>query len=101
MPAHLPLDSAALAAFRQKHHMRRLALLGSVLREDFRANSDVDVLVTFDPAHIPGRLRLGQMQAELPPLLGQHPVDWVTEKFLNPRIRSQVLAAAEVVYAEG
>jgi hypothetical protein len=76
------------------------SLFGSVLRDDFRAASDVDVLIEFDPDHVPGFIRLGQLEDELSALLGGRKVDLVTPKFLNRYIRTQVLADAEVQYAE-
>jgi predicted nucleotidyltransferase len=71
-------------------------LFGSALRDDFRADSDVDVLVEFDPAHIPG-LEFFSMQDELSAMLGRK-VDLNTPKFLSPYFRDEVLAEAEVLY---
>ena len=93
----LGLPSAAITEFCRRHHIRRLALFGSVLRDDFRPDSDVDVLVEFDPAHIPG-LEFFAMQDELSALLGRK-VDLNTPKFLSPDFRDEVLAEAEVLYA--
>ena len=59
-----------VADFCQQHHIRKLALFGSVLREDFRAESDVDVLVEFEPGHVPGFVRLANMEFGLGRLLG-------------------------------
>ncbi len=89
-----------LAEFCRRHHIRKLALFGSVLRDDFQPESDIDVLVEFDPAHIPGFAFI-RVQDELSELLGGHEVDLVTPEFLNRRIRERVLAEAEVQYAEG
>jgi len=88
-----------IAEFCRKYHIRKLALFGSVLREDFRPDSEVDVLVEFEPGQVVG-LRLIQIEEELSQLLGGHKVDVVTSKFLNRRIRDRVLANAEVQYAE-
>jgi predicted nucleotidyltransferase len=66
-----------------------------VLRGDFSPDSDIDVLVEFEPGHTPG-LALIRMQDELSFLLGGHKVDLVTPKFLHPRIRERVLAEMEV-----
>lgn len=98
--ARIDVPKDKVADFCRKHHIRKLALFGSVLREDFRPDSDVDVLVEFEPGQVVG-LRLIQMEEELSQLLGGHRVDLVTPKFLNRRIRNRVLAAAEVQYAEG
>ena len=81
--------------------MRRLALYGSVLREDFRPDSDIDVLVEFQPGRTCG-LGIIAMEQELSALLGGgHKVDIVSAKYLNPRLRDQILGTAEVQYAEG
>lgn len=77
-----------------------MALFGSVLREDFNPDNDIDVLVEFEPGHVPG-LALIRMQDELSALLGGRQVDLVTPKFLHPRIRDQVLAEMEIQYAQG
>ena len=85
-----------IAAFCRKHHIRRLAFFGSVLRDDFGPDSDVDVLVEFEPRHIPGLAFFG-MERELSELLG-HRVDLSTPGFLSPHFRHEVLAEAEVQY---
>jgi len=89
-----------LVAFCQRNHIRKLALFGSVLRGDFRSDSDVDVLVEFETGQVPG-LAIIRMQDELSAIFGGRSVDLVTPKFLNHRIRTQVLAEAQVEYAEG
>jgi hypothetical protein len=91
------ISKSELSAFCRRNAIRRLAFFGSVLRDDFRPGSDVDVLVEFQPGHTPG-LALIRMQDELSALLGGRPVDLVTPGFLNPRIRAHVLAEAEVQY---
>ena len=101
MSIQLALPREEITAFCRRHHIRRLAFFGSVLREDFRPDSDVDVLVEFEPEHVPGFLRLHDIEQELSGLLGGRRVDLVTEKFLNRRIRDRILASAEVRYAEG
>ncbi len=98
MTAHLTVDRAKLAEFCRRHHIRRLALFGSVLREDFGQDSDVDVLVEFDPEHVPG-LAFFDMQDELSELLGRK-VDLNTPQCLSRYYRDEVLAEAEVQYAE-
>jgi len=90
-----------IADFCRRHHIRRLAFFGSVLRDDFRPDSDIDVLVEFEPQHVPGFIGLYDLETELSTLLGGHRVDLVTRGFLNRRIRQRVLADAEVAYAEG
>ena len=93
---HIPDDE--IAAFCRRHHIRRLALFGSVLRDDFRPDSDVDVLVEFEPGHTPGLAFFSmQQQDELSQILG-HPVDLNTPAFLSDYFREQVIAEADVRY---
>lgn len=87
-----------IADFCRRNQIRRLALFGSVLREDFRPDSDVDVLVEFKPEARVGFMALGRMQRELAALLGR-PVDLVPREGLKPKIREIVLSSAEEVYA--
>ena len=100
MRARIPIDREKIADFCRRNHIRRLALFGSVLREDFRPDSDIDVLVEFEAGHVPG-LAFIRLEQELSRLLGGRRVDLVTPKFLNERIRDRVLGDAEVQYAEG
>jgi predicted nucleotidyltransferase len=95
--ARISIDSERLAEFCRRHHIRKLALFGSVLREDFGPDSDVDVLVEFEPDHVPG-LAFVSMEAELAEML-ERKVDLNTPGFLSPYFRDRVLAEAEVQYA--
>ena len=97
----ISLPKEKIQDFCRRHHIRKLAVFGSVLRDDFRSESDIDVLVEFDPNHTPGFIGLHEMERELSRLVGGRKIDLVTAKFLNPRIRERVLATAEVQYAEG
>ena len=97
MNPRISIDRDAVSAFCQRHYIARLALFGSVLRDDFGPESDVDVLVEFEPGHVPG-LGFMSMERELSGLLHGRRVDLITPKFLNPRIRQQVLAAAQPLY---
>lgn len=91
----------SLAQFCRRHHIRKLSLFGSVLTDEFRADSDLDVLVEFEPGHTPG-LAIIDLERELAELLGgEHKVDIVNEKYLNPRLRQRILETAQVQYAEG
>ena len=94
---HLVIDRDAVTAFCQRRGIARLALFGSALRDDFGPDSDVDVLVEFQPGHVPG-LDFVSMERELSGLLHGRRVDLVTPKFLNVRIREQVLRDAEPLY---
>jgi predicted nucleotidyltransferase len=93
---HIPIPREAIAAFCRRHHIRRLALFGSVLRDDFGPHSDVDVLVEFEPDHVPGLDFFG-MQDELSELLGRR-VDLNTPGFLSPYFRDSVLKSAATLY---
>lgn len=92
------LPKEQIAAFCEKYHIRKLSLFGSVLRDDFRDDSDVDVLIEFEPGHSAGLMTLSRMQDELSDMLNGHEVDLLTAGFLNRRIRDRVLASAEVQY---
>jgi predicted nucleotidyltransferase len=89
-----------IADFCRRHHIRRLSLFGSVLREDFRPDSDVDVLVEFQPGQTPG-WEIVDLEEELSGLFGGRRIDLVNPKYLNPRLRDRVLNSAVVQYAEG
>ena len=69
--SRLAFDREAIASFCRRHHIRRLALFGSVLRDDFRPDSDIDVLVDFDPRHPVGLIRLAGIERELGSLIGR------------------------------
>ena len=97
VPARIPIDSQRLADFCRLHHIRKLALFGSVLRDDFGPLSDVDVLYEFEPGHEPG-WAIESVQEELSQLIGRR-VDLVPLKYLSARIRDRILAGAEMQYA--
>lgn len=85
-----------IAEFCRRHHVRKLAFFGSVLRDDFRPDSDVDVLVEFEPGQTPGLAFFG-MQDELSDLLGRR-VDLNTPGCLSPHFRNRVAQEAETLY---
>ena len=89
-----------LDAFCRRRHIRWLAFFGSVLTDRFRPDSDVDVLVEFEPGHAPG-WAIVDIEDELSALLGGRKVDLLVRQDLNRWIRDRVLAEAEVQYAEG
>ena len=96
--SRFPLDASEIAAFCRKHHIRKLSLFGSVLRDDFGPESDVDVLVEFDDGHVPG-FGFVRIQDELSQLLGGRRVDLVTPRALSPFLRERVLSSAAIQYA--
>ena len=86
-----------IAAFCRRHHIRRLSLFGSVLRDDFRSDSDIDVLVEFEPGHTPGFAFIS-MQDELSQILGRK-VDLNTPQCVSRHFRGRVVAESETQYA--
>ena len=98
MSPRIFVDRQKVAEFCRKHHIRKLALFGSVLREDFRADSDVDVLVEFRTGKTPGLLGLSRMERNLSAILGRR-VDLRTPGELSKYFRDEVLSQAEVGYA--
>jgi predicted nucleotidyltransferase len=94
--ARIIIDREKISDFCRRHHIRKLALFGSVLREDFNPESDVDVLVEFEQGHVPG-LAFFSMERELSEILN-HKVDLNTPQFLSPYFRDHVLAEAEAQY---
>ena len=97
MSARIPIERQKIADFCRRHHIQKLALFGSVLRDDFRPDSDVDVLVEFEPTHVPGLAFFG-MEMELSEILGRK-ADLHTPGFLSRYFRDEVLSIAEVQYA--
>jgi predicted nucleotidyltransferase len=95
----LPTDT--VAEFCRCHHIRKLALFGSVLRDDFKPDSDVDVLVEFEPGHVPGFFGLFDMEEELSSVFGGKKVDLRTPQDLSRYFRDNVVAHAEVLYVRG
>jgi len=97
MAAKIQIDRKKIAEFCRRNHVRKLSLFGSVLRDDFGSDSDVDVLVEFEPGHVPG-LSFLSMEEELSKILGRK-ADLNTSGFLSPYFREQVLSEAEEHYA--
>lgn len=89
-----------IADFCRQNGVRRLSLFGSILREDFRPDSDVDVLVEFEPGRSPGLLRMAGLELELSAMLG-HEVDLRTPAELSRYFRDDVLRSCRVQYAQG
>ena len=96
----IKVDKGRLGEFCRQRHITRLSLFGSVLRDDFASDSDVDVLVDFEEGHTPGFLRVAQIERELSMLLDNRRVDLRTFQDLSRYFRKEVLAAAEVQYAQ-
>ncbi|HZG53811.1 MAG TPA: nucleotidyltransferase family protein [Pyrinomonadaceae bacterium] len=97
---NIKVASDEIGEFCRRHHIRKLAFFGSVLRSDFRPDSDIDVLVEFEAGHVPGFLQLAGVERELSGLLGNRKVDLRTPQDLSLYFRDEVLASAEVQYAQ-
>lgn len=91
------LPQAAVAEFCRRHHIRRLSLFGSILRDDFGPESDVDVLVEFEPGKVPGFFTLSAMQRELAEIVGRR-VDLRTPGELSKYFRDEIVTSADVQY---
>ena len=97
--ANIEFPKKEIAIFCKKHHILKLALFGSALRADFKPDSDVDVLVEFEPGKTPGFFKIFDMERELSGLIGDRKVDMRTPKDLSRHFRDRVLASAVVQYA--
>jgi len=98
MNKEISVQKEKLAEFCRGHHISRLAVYGSVLRGDFAPESDVDVLVDFEPGCTPGFFKLFEMQEELSGLFGGRRIDLRTPQDLSRYFRDEVIANAEVHY---
>jgi predicted nucleotidyltransferase len=96
MRPHIRVDDSDIAAFCRKNHICRLAFFGSVLRGDFGPDSDIDILIEFEPGHVPG-LTFFALQDELGQMLGRR-VDLHTPASLSRYFRDQILREAEPAY---
>jgi predicted nucleotidyltransferase len=101
MNKEIVFSKEALASFCRERGIRRLAVFGSALRNDFLPKSDIDLLVEFDPSRIPGLFGIARIERELSSLFGGRKVDLRTPEDLSRYFRQQVLAEAEVQYAAG
>ena len=91
----IPKDK--IADFCKQNQVRRLSLFGSILREDFGPDSDIDILVEFEPGTRMGLIRLSGLEIELGKIIGRK-VDLNTPGFLSKHFRDQILAEADVQY---
>lgn len=94
----IDIPEGRIAAFCRAHGICRLSIYGSLLRDDFNDNSDVDILVEFGPEAAPSLLDLGAMQLELCEIIGRQ-VDLKTPEFLSPFVRERVRREARIQYA--
>ncbi len=96
--ARLDFDVRSLEAFCRRVHIRRLALFGSALSGEVGPGSDVDLLVEFEEGHVPGLLRVAEMELELAALMGVEQVDLRTYEDLSRYFRDEVRATAKALY---
>ena len=99
MPLKMHIERETLELFCRRNHIRWFALFGSVIRDDFGPESDVDALVEFDPLHVPGLFGVARMERELSELFGGRHVELRTPDDLSRYFRQEVVASAEVLYA--
>lgn len=97
--ARIIIDHEAVAKFCRENHIRKLSLFGSVLRDDFGPESDVDLLVEFEPGREPGLISLSGMELDLSPFFGERKIDLRTSADLSRYFRDQVVSTAEGIYA--
>jgi predicted nucleotidyltransferase len=97
MAIQISIDPRAIADFCQRHHIRTLGVFGSALRDDFGPDSDVDLLVEFEPGHVPGLISLAGMELELEDIVGR-PVDLPTLGGLSRYFRESVAATVQPLY---
>jgi len=88
----------AITEFCHSHHISRLAIFGSALRDDFGSQSDIDVLVNFEAGHVPGFFALFDMEEQLSEIFGGRKVDLRTPEDLSRYFRDEVIKTAEVQY---
>jgi predicted nucleotidyltransferase len=95
----IAVNEVKLADFCRRNHIRRLSFFGSVLRDDFGPDSDIDALVEWEPGHVPG-WEVVTISEELGDLFGGRPVDLVSPRFLKPQLRDEILSSARVYYEQ-
>lgn len=100
MAKEFHIDREGLANFCGRNHIAKLAFFGSVLRDDFSLDSDIDVLIDFEVGHVPGLIRVAQLERELSSLLGNRRVDLRTSQDLSRYFRNEVVATARVEYVQ-
>jgi predicted nucleotidyltransferase len=98
--AKIEIPRERIAEFCRKHHIRKLSFFGSVISDHFTQESDVDVLVEFEPGQVVGLIRLAGMELELSEIIGRK-VDLRTPADLSRYFREEVLSSAEIQYAKG
>ncbi len=99
MPPKIDIDTKALSEFCRKHHIRKMWLFGSVLRDDFSDDSDVDVLYQFEDGHSVG-WEIVTIGDQLSEIIGRR-VDFIPEKYLKPRVRNHRMFQKQILFDDG
>ena len=99
--AQVKLNKEQIAAFCREKHIKRLSVFGSALTSDFRSDSDIDLLVEFEPGHTPGLFGIARMERQLSALLDGRKADLRTPEDLSRYFRQEVVEQAEVAYEQG
>lgn len=97
----IDISEQEISEYCRRHHIRKLSFFGSMLREDFRIDSDIDVLVEFEPGHVPGYFKLFDLEQELSGMLNGRKVDLRTPEELSAHFKDRVMEDAEVYYGKG
>jgi hypothetical protein len=96
-PERVNLTEEQIAEFCQKNHIKKFAFFGSILRDDFRSDSDIDILIDLDYNYKTGLMKMARMERELSETIGRQ-VDLRTPEDLSDYFRDKVLSEAEVLY---
>lgn len=99
MSTRLPIEPETLEALCRRHSIKRLSLFGSTLKGTARPDSDIDLLVEFEPGHAPGLIALAGIEIELSELMGGRQVDLRTPGDLSRHFRDEVVRSAAAQYA--
>jgi len=98
--SRIKISKRKIVEFCKRNHIQRLAFFGSILRDDFTSDSDIDILVEFDPIYVPSLFGLVRMEEELSSVFDGHKIDLRTPQDLSRYFRDDVLATAEELYVE-
>ena len=94
----IDISEKSIADLCEKWHIRKLAVFGSALRHDFSKDSDVDILVEFEPEHTPGFFDLYDLEQALSQVMANRPIDIVTYRAINKHLRPSILDSAKTLY---
>ena len=98
MLSAIDISPETIAELCEKWHIRKLAVFGSALRDDFSEDSDVDILVEFEPEHTPGFFALFDLEQALSQMMASRPIDIVTYAAINKHLRPSILDSAKTLF---